>query len=87
MAIQISQTTELPAEARRGRESKCEDIVALAKNDPSQVVVIEAETPDELTKLYKSMIQFRSRRHETKTLGLRKTSGKLYVFVITEEHR
>jgi hypothetical protein len=90
MALKYSQTTELPTEAKRGRESKCEEIVAMAKKDPSQVVVAEPEKDEDLadlTKLYKALIQWRSRHNETKTLGLRKTSGKLYVFVITDEHK
>ena len=82
MAINIKPVDTIPESTyRKGpRHSKCMEVVDAAKLAPSHKVALDSEDPDELDKLYKSLIQWRT-RHKTENVGIRKDKDVVYVWI------
>ena len=73
---------EIPEEAfqRRTRSSVCTDTIEGIKQSESKKAEIKGDTPEELDKFYKTLIQWRS-RHKDEGVQFRKTKDVLYVWI------
>lgn len=82
MPIKVKPLKEIPAEAflRQTRSSLCSDTIAAIKASPTQKAEISGETPEELDKFYKTLIQWRS-RHREEGVQFRKTKDVLYIWI------
>jgi hypothetical protein len=82
MPIKSKPIKEIPEEAfqRRTRSSICTDTIEGIKASESKKAEITADTPQELDKFYKTLIQWRS-RHKGEGVQFRKTKDVLYVWI------
>jgi len=85
LSIRTEVLDELPTHAQRSRrESVCQEIVDLAIAQSPKYVKVDSDDTAELTKLYKSMIQYRTRHAARVNIGLRKAGDALYVWIADE---
>ena len=82
MPIKSKPIKEIPEEAfqRRTHSSVCTDTIEGIKASESKKAEITADTPQELDKFYKTLIQWRS-RHKGEGVQFRKTKDVLYVWI------
>lgn len=82
MALTFNEVESIPGHNYNGgpRNSPCRDAVESAEQNETGVVMIEG-TSDEVTRFYKTMIQFRSRHRDILHFGLRKSGNVVYVWV------
>jgi len=85
LSIRTEVLDELPDKAKRsGRESVCQEIVDLAIAQTPKYVKVDSDDTAELTKVYKSMIQYRARHAARVKIDLRKVGDALYVWIADE---
>lgn len=82
MALRIKKVDKLPENAytRGPRDSIVRPIVEELYADPTKVLSVEADSRQELDRLYKALIQWRS-RHPERTFQLRKDVNSLYLWL------
>ena len=82
MALQMKKVTKIPAsEFWRGpRESKCQEAYELARDADHSPIAVSAQTPEELERFYKAVIQWRG-RHKSLNLGIKKGRHSIYLWI------
>ena len=85
MSINILPIDSLPEDLRPGRTSQGARVLDAVRASSSLMVRIDGDRPEEVQRLYKSLMQYR-RRQERAPFCMRKKGDVLYVW-IAEQHQ
>lgn len=86
MPINSSVVDELPVKARTSaRDSQCHAIVMLARESHPRYVRITADTTYDITKFYKTLIQFKKRHEVDLPFHMRKLGDEVFIWFDKED--
>lgn len=81
MSVRIEPLESLPEKprAKRERKSQSQELVDAALNSPHGVIRVDSDDPEELTRVYKALLQWAT-RHGDVSVGIRKDGSGLYIW-------